>query len=65
MKYGTVLGLIWNKNTEIMLTKFNRIFYGVSLVGLVLDSIKVLVEGILLSQIQYKLEITTGGKDSG
>jgi hypothetical protein len=71
MEHGTVLGLTWNsdlswkKNTEMMVEKFNKKFYGVSRVlrYLTENRRKELVEGIILSQIRYGLEITTGGND--
>ena len=57
--------LSWKKNTEMMVEKFNTKFYGVSRVMRFLTEKrrKELVEGILLSQIRYWLEITTGGND--
>lgn len=71
MEHGTVLGLTWNsdltwkKNTEMMLKKFNKKFYGCSRVRRYLPEKrqKELAEGILISQIRYGIEITTGGLD--
>ena len=64
-----ILRLTWNsklsrkKNTEMMLTKFNKQFCRVSRVFkyLTKKGKTKFIEGILLSQIRYGLEITTGG----
>ena len=67
MEQGTALGLTWNidmswkKNPEMLAERFNTRFYGVSRVAKYLTKPRriTLVEGILISQIRYDLEITT------